>query len=434
MEETVQGSYPSTGDLTASTPSLQGSVQDLNGDDKKRTEDHGAAKKKRASTKETFSVTRTEDDEDHDKVNQYMVLDSLGNGQYGVVKLVENTEDGKQYAMKIVSRKRLKRKMNIGQPQSNPLLQVNREIAILKKLDHKNVVCLYEVMDDNSQDNIYMVFELVDGGPVMKINEYTTVEPFSEDKARKYFVDLLLGVEYLHFQKIIHRDIKPENLLLTRDGILKITDFGVSHVFLDNDDQLKASAGSPAFLPPEAISTTGKEYRGRAVDVWAMGITLFCFAFGRVPFLSKNILDLYEMIRSEDVKFPDDVDVSEDLKHLIFKMLTKDPTARIEIKEIREHPWVTKKGTTPLISVKDNCQTEIEVTEEEVRNAVTAIISLSTLVRIKAMGRRRSFSTGKVKNSNPNLSLKSNFATPPISDVESEAEESLTQSVSNLRM
>ncbi|KAF3820650.1 hypothetical protein GH733_005195 [Mirounga leonina] len=301
-------------------------------------------------------------------------------GSYGVVKLAYNENDNTYYAMKVLSKKKLIRQAGFPrrppprgtrpapggciQPRG-PIEQVYQEIAILKKLDHPNVVKLVEVLDDPNEDHLYMVFELVNQGPVMEV---PTLKPLSEDQARFYFQDLIKGIEYLHYQKIIHRDIKPSNLLVGEDGHIKIADFGVSNEF----------KGSDALLSNTAL------------DVWAMGVTLYCFVFGQCPFMDERIMCLHSKIKSQALEFPDQPDIAEDLKDLITRMLDKNPESRIVVPEIKLHPWVTRHGAEPLPSEDENC-TLVEVTEEEVENSVKHIPSLATVILVKTMIRKRSF-------------------------------------------
>ncbi|XP_055002610.1 calcium/calmodulin-dependent protein kinase kinase 2 isoform X1 [Sorex araneus] len=336
------------------------------------------------------------------QLNQYTLKDEIGKGSYGVVKLAYNENDNTYYAMKVLSKKKLIRQAGFPrrppprgtrpapggciQPRG-PIEQVYQEIAILKKLDHPNVVKLVEVLDDPNEDHLYMVFELVNQGPVMEV---PTVKPLSEDQARFYFQDLIKGIEYLHYQKIIHRDIKPSNLLVGEDGHVKIADFGVSNEFKGSDALLSNTVGTPAFMAPESLSETRKIFSGKALDVWAMGVTLYCFVFGQCPFMDERIMCLHSKIKSQALEFPDQPDIAEDLKDLITRMLDKNPESRIVVPEIKLHPWVTRHGAEPLPSEDENC-TLVEVTEEEVENSVKHIPSLATVILVKTMIRKRSF-------------------------------------------
>ncbi|NXR12820.1 KKCC1 kinase, partial [Semnornis frantzii] len=339
------------------------------------------------------------DTEDCVQLNQYKLQSEIGKGSYGVVKLAYNESDDKYYAMKVLSKKKLLKqygfprrppprgsKASSGeQPKAMaPLDRVYQEIAILKKLDHINIVKLIEVLDDPAEDNLYMGMSQV---PVMEV---PSEQPFGEEQARLYFRDIVLGIEYLHYQKIIHRDIKPSNLLLGDDGRVKIADFGVSNQFEGSDAQLSSTAGTPAFMAPEAISHTGKSFSGKALDVWAMGITLYCFVYGKCPFIDEYILGLHNRIKNKPVEFPEEAQLSEELKDLLLRMLDKNPESRITVPEIKVHPWLTKGGTEPLPLEEEHCSV-VEVTEEEVKNSVKTIPSLPAVILVKAMLRKRSF-------------------------------------------
>lgn len=118
---------------------------------------------------------------------------------------------------------------------------IRREVAIMKKLEHPNVVRLVEVIDDPSYRKIYLVQELVAGGPVHR----SGAEPLAQERARQLFRGMLSGLEYLHAQHIVHRDIKPENVLVTGDGTAKITDFGVSRTLASDSEMLDEAKGTP---------------------------------------------------------------------------------------------------------------------------------------------------------------------------------------------
>ncbi|XP_015251352.1 PREDICTED: calcium/calmodulin-dependent protein kinase kinase 1-like isoform X1 [Cyprinodon variegatus] len=221
--------------------------------------------------------------------------------------------------------------------------------------------------------------------------EVPTDTPFSEKQARLYFRDIILGIEYLHYQKIIHRDIKPSNLLLGDDGHVKIADFGVSNQFEGNDALLSSTAGTPAFMAPETLSEKCKSFSGKALDMWAMGITLYCLVFGKCPFFDEYILALHNKIKTKPVDFPEIPTISEELRTLILRMLDKNPDSRITIPEIKIDQWVTQGGTDPLPLEEEHCSM-VEVTEEDIQNSVKFVPSLSAVILVKAMLRKRSFS------------------------------------------
>jgi serine/threonine protein kinase len=199
----------------------------------------------------------------------------------------------------------------------------------------------------------------------------------------------------VHYQGIVHRDIKPANLLLTADHVVKISDFGVSyfsellaedhHSSYGNKDaasrsriarELAKTAGSPAFFAPE-LCTVGDNMAARitkAIDVWALGVTLYCLVFGRCPFEAETEYELFKLIPTQPLEFPADIEIEEDLQDLLCKLLTKDFEQRITLEQVRLHPWVTADLEDPELWKEEadpRHYKAVEVTDEEVSRAVT---------------------------------------------------------------
>lgn len=239
----------------------------------------------------------------------------------------------------------------------------------MKKLHHPNLVELIEVLDDPDEDSLYMVLEMCKKGVVMKVGLDDHADPYNDDACRYYFRDLILGIEYctflskveggwvlrddgpwltlpVHSQSIIHRDIKPDNLLVSEDDTLKIVDFGVSEMF-DRPDgmKVKKSAGSPAFLAPELCNAHG-EVSGTAADIWSMGVCLYCFRYGKIPFNRPSVLDMYEAIQTEQPKIPDDEDAN--FADVLTRLLEKDPEKRITMEELRVRNTAPCTGSPPF--------------------------------------------------------------------------------------
>uniref|UniRef100_A0A182V7P8 calcium/calmodulin-dependent protein kinase n=1 Tax=Anopheles merus TaxID=30066 RepID=A0A182V7P8_ANOME len=332
------------------------------------------------------------------QLNQYKLLDQIGQGSYGLVKLAYSEEDSTHYAMKILSKRKLLRKaglMRRGPKRgTSPLDRVYREIAVLKKLDHPNVVKLVEVLDDPLEDSLYLVFELVQQGEVLSI---PTETPLSEERAWNVFRDVLLGVEYLHYQRIIHGDLKPANLLLSDSGSVKVADLGVCNEFLGEDAAMNngSTAGTPAFRAPETLLPGQHFYNGKAADIWALGATLFSLVHGNVPFIATSVPGVYEKIKNDPLEFPANSSaaassISEELRDLISRMLDKDPQQRITLPQIKEHPWMTKHGTVRLPSEEENCRL-VQISDEDMSSVVKSIPKLDTLILIKTMLKKHSF-------------------------------------------
>lgn len=159
----------------------------------------------------------------------------------------------------------------------------------------------------------------------------------AEDKARKFFQQIVCAVEYCHRHKIVHRDLKPENLLLDENLHVKIADFGLSNIMTDGNF-LKTSCGSPNYAAPEVIS--GKLYAGPEVDVWSCGVILYVLLVGRLPFDDEYIPALFKKIAQGNYHVPHYL--SQGAVRLIKKMLQVSPVHRITVQEIRQDPWFVK--------------------------------------------------------------------------------------------
>ncbi|XP_057189796.1 serine/threonine-protein kinase STK11 isoform X2 [Triplophysa rosa] len=166
--------------------------------------------------------------------------------------------------------------------------------------------------------------------------------PNGEANVKKYFCQLLDGLEYLHSQGIVHKDIKPGNLLLTTDGALKISDLGVAEALrpFAEDDTCRTSQGSPAFQPPE-IANGLETFSGFKVDIWSAGVTLYNITTSLYPFEGDNIYKLFENIGKGDYTVPEECGPL--LSDLLRGMLQYDPVKRFSIQHIRQHNWVRKK-------------------------------------------------------------------------------------------
>ncbi|KAM3543915.1 hypothetical protein ARSEF1564_003136 [Beauveria bassiana] len=380
--------------------------------------------------KETLNarVEYASDEDDgrtHHKINQYTIIEEVGRGSYGAVHLATD-QFGTEYAVKEFSKSRLRKRAQSqilrrgpqGRPRRQPLRLrsngevltpqlgaeqpgekedalhlIREEVAIMKKLDHPNLVQLIEVLDDPNEDSLYMVLEICKKGVVMKVGLDDHADPYSDDTCRYYFRDLILAIEYLHSQSIIHRDIKPDNLLVAADDTLKVSDFGVSEMFEKPDSmKVKKSAGSPAFLAPELCSSHG-EVSGTAADIWSMGVCLYCFRYGKIPFNRASVLEMYEAIQTEQPKIPDDEDRA--FTDLLRRLLEKDPEQRITMAELREHEWITKNGTDTLLSREENCvhkvepPNELEISRAFTRKMDNAFCVLKAIAKFKSLLSRR---------------------------------------------
>ncbi|KAI9352291.1 kinase-like domain-containing protein [Zopfochytrium polystomum] len=345
------------------------------------------------------------------KINQYYILSDIASGSFGKVFLCRDEFSGQYYACKVVSKARLLKTMRsvhwrggAGSAGLDPFLSIKREIAILKKLSkHKNINLLVEVLDDENDDSLYMIFELCEYGPIMQVSVMENVNPYCERHARKYFRDMLLAIEYLHHKGIIHRDLKPENILLNASRDIQIADFGISHDCEGQTDILADKNATLMFSPPEAWQAN-HDLHGKSADMWSLGVTLYTLVHGHLPFTSSSVIDLYEQIVLSSP--PVSRRLSPALQDILRCLLEKDPTKRASIRDLRAHPWVTEHGRDPLVSVEENCglDEESEVTEREVEEAVSPVTMLwskikTTLQRFRT--RSKNSESRRTRSSSP---------------------------------
>ncbi|KAM6948507.1 serine/threonine-protein kinase STK11 [Aplochiton taeniatus] len=267
-------------------------------------------------------------------IGKYLMGDLLGEGSYGKVKEMLDSETLCRRAVKILKKKKLRR---IPNGEAN----VKKEIQLLRRLQHKNVIHLVDVLYNEEKQKIYPSLcycvcgmqEMLDSVPEKR---------FPVFQAHGYFCQLLDGLEYLHSQGIVHKDIKPGNLLLTTDGTLKISDLGVAealHPFAE-DDTCRTSQGSPAFQPPE-IANGLDTFSGFKVDIWSAGVTLYNITTSLYPFEGDNIYKLFENIGKGEFTVPEECGPL--LSELLNGMLEYEPVKRFSIQHIRQHNWVRKK-------------------------------------------------------------------------------------------
>ncbi|EJU00186.1 Pkinase-domain-containing protein [Dacryopinax primogenitus] len=267
------------------------------------------------------------------KFGPYLLLQTLGEGEFGKVKLGLHEEWGEEVAVKLMRRGNVDNQVRLS--------KVEREIEVLKKLKHPNIVRLYDVIETDKY--IGIILEYASGGELF---DHILAHRYLREKdACKLFAQLISGVWYIHQKKIVHRDLKLENLLLDRNRNVIITDFGFANRFEHKaDDLMVTSCGSPCYAAPELVISEGA-YVGSAVDVWSCGVILYAMLAGYLPFDDDpsnpdgdNINLLYKYIVSTTLTFPDYV--SEGARHLLGIMLVPDPKYRASLQTVMQHEWL----------------------------------------------------------------------------------------------
>ncbi|XP_031264272.1 CBL-interacting serine/threonine-protein kinase 11-like [Pistacia vera] len=273
----------------------------------------------------------------------------LGCGAFAKVYHARDVRTSQSVAIKIINKKKLS--------NSNLASNIKREISIMRRLNHPNIVKLYEVLATKTK--IYFVMEFVKGGELFA---KVAKGRFTEDLSRKYFQQLISAVGYCHSHGVFHRDLKPENLLVDENGNLKVSDFGLSAVTdqIKPDGLLHTLCGTPAYVAPEIL--TKKGYDGAKVDVWSCGVILFVLTAGYLPFNDPNLMAMYKKIYKGEFRYPKWM--SNDLKRFLSRLLDTNPDTRITIDQIINDSWF-KKGGIKRLKFHNDDDDEIKFDKEE---------------------------------------------------------------------
>ena len=256
-------------------------------------------------------------------LNEYILKDTIGKGSFSKVKLGINKITGEKVAIKILDKKKLK--------LNSERIRIQRELNIIKKLNHINIVKIFQIKEDTN--NIYIIQEYIENNLFIHI---INKKHFTEKESSFYFYQLIKGLEYLHSLNIVHRDLKPENILITKNKLLKIIDFGLSNYY-NEKELLSTSCGSPSYTAPEVI--LGNKYNGFKADIWSIGIILYFMLYGYLPFEENNEINnsLFKKIIQCKIGYPKNI--STNAKNILKKILVVDPKKRINISEIKKHQF-----------------------------------------------------------------------------------------------
>lgn len=271
------------------------------------------------------------------RIGPYSLGKTLGVGSTGRVKLGTHIETRKMVAIKIIPKDSFQDKSADGKPVSpekkaSMNKKIEREITIMKLIQHPNVMQLHDVYETDKE--LFLILEHIEGGELF---DYLVKKGrLSEGEALMFFQQIIFGVDFCHKHLICHRDLKPENLLLDRDLNVKIADFGMASI-QGPGRMLETSCGSPHYASPEIIK--GIKYDGPAADIWSCGVILYALLTGNLPFDDENIRRLLSKVKAGMYFIPDHV--SPIAKDLIKRMLIIDPEKRITMKEIMRHQWFT---------------------------------------------------------------------------------------------
>ena len=269
--------------------------------------------------------------------DHYSFVRTIGEGHFGRVLLAKDRHTKEKFAVKVI-------KKNVTEVRSLTLIQ--RELDILRVVNHTNVVRLHDLFDSN--EKLYFVLEYMSGGPLYDV--LGSEEWFTEERAAYVVRDILNGLSYLHSQKIVHRDVKPENILTTSKSwpfTSKLADFGLSN-FLGGEG-LASKVGTPYFCAREVV--TNEKYGSKA-DLWSLGVVTYEMLSGKKPFNGENTRSVLLAIIEGRYDFPraEWDHISPEARDFVSKLICVDVETRLSAEQALLHPWIVNGGRSQRIS------------------------------------------------------------------------------------
>ncbi|XP_051789287.1 calcium/calmodulin-dependent protein kinase type 1D [Erpetoichthys calabaricus] len=277
--------------------------------------------------------------------NAYEIKEKLGEGSFSEVFLAQERHSQRSVAVKCINKNVLKGKEAM----------LENEIAVLRKIKHKNIVALEDIYETPSQ--LYLVMTLVTGGELL--DRILEKGVYTEKDASQVIHQVLDAVNYLHELGIVHRDLKPENLLYDtpfEDAKIVIGDFGLSKML--DQGVLSTACGTPAYVAPELLE---QMTYGNEVDCWAVGVISYILLCGYPPFYDENDTKLYKQIVKVEYEFDSPYwdDISESAKDFIRHLLQKDPAMRYTCQQALQHPWISG-GTALEKNIHESVSVQIQ--------------------------------------------------------------------------
>lgn len=316
-------------------------------------------------------------------LGRYEIGKLLGHGSFAKVYQARNIKTNENVAIKVIDKEKILK--------GGLISHIKREISILRRVRHPNIVQLYEVMATKTK--IFFVMEYVRGGELFS---KVAKGRLKEEDARKYFQQLISAVGFCHSRGVFHRDLKPENILLDDNGDVKVSDFGLSAISeqMQGDGLFHTFCGTPAYVAPEVLGRKG--YDAAKADIWSCGIILFVLMAGYLPFHDQNIMVMYKKIYKGQFRCPRWF--SPELTRLLTRLLDHNPETRMTIPELMNNPWFSKGfkhikfyiEDDKVCSVQDNVNDGIDyfsdtpVSESEHEVVIRRTASLPTPATLNA--------------------------------------------------
>ncbi|XP_062974833.1 serine/threonine-protein kinase 33 isoform X2 [Elgaria multicarinata webbii] len=266
----------------------------------------------------------------------------LGQGSFGVVIEATHKETGIKWAIKKVNREKA---------GSSAVKLLEREVSILKRVNHEHIIHLEEVFE--TPKRMYLVMELCEDGELKEI--LLRKRQFTENETRHIIQSLASAIAYLHRKDIVHRDLKLENILVKSSDIdeqnemklnIKVTDFGLAVQKMGGSESMfQSTCGTPIYMAPEVISA--HDY-SQQCDVWSIGVIMYMLLCGEPPFMAGSEEKLFEVIKKGELHFKRSnwELVSEAAKNVLLLLLKVDPAHRITANELLDYQWITGETDT----------------------------------------------------------------------------------------
>ena len=292
--------------------------------------------------------------ENEAKLSDFNLLKELGAGSFGRVLLVQHKITQAKYAIKAIDKR--------NQANYEERRYFRREIEIMYRVHHPNVVKLFGHFEDNTY--CYFIMEYIPGGNIYSLVPKNNIRQINTQQIASIMKDVISAVYFLHHMhpKIVHRDIKPENVLLDQGMVAKLTDFGWSH-YMQGDMKRTTVCGTPVYLAPEIINNQGHDEH---VDIWCIGVLLFELMAGYSPWQGNDVQTVKYNISRLKIQWPRDMD--RDAADLISRILKYNPEERISLSQMLLHPFFTKffpNAISSLIKPDNSIQYKVFIVSKD---------------------------------------------------------------------
>ena len=292
--------------------------------------------------------------ENEAKLSDFNLLKELGAGSFGRVLLVQHKITQAKYAIKAIDKR--------NQANYEERRYFRREIEIMYRVHHPNVVKLFGHFEDNTY--CYFIMEYIPGGNIYSLVPKNNIRQITTQQIASIMKDVISAVYFLHHMhpKIVHRDIKPENVLLDQGMVAKLTDFGWSN-YMQGDMKRTTVCGTPVYLAPEIINNQGHDEH---VDIWCIGVLLFELMAGYSPWQGNDVQTVKYNISRLKIQWPRDMD--RDAADLISRILKYNPEERISLSQMLLHPFFTKffpNAISSLIKPDNSIQYKVFIVSKD---------------------------------------------------------------------